>query len=391
MKNKNIRISVLTGLIAGHLFAESEQLRPFKVVNTIRFGYSDNLYRTPDGESSGFVEDTVDLSFRAAFSDRTDLMVKSRLNVLDDDDGNEIYPNLYAILNHSISPRLLLSFSEYYRSGDKSGTGSVPSNGKRYNYFFNSAVVAADYVLTGKDRVSVSANHTIQRHDSRIDNLDHTTVGVQTAWQRELISQRTRSTLNLEQRRTVNDNMDNPGDMESFDATDLSAGISHTFNQKIQGTMEIGGSYIQRNFNTIDSGDATIEPLIRSGLIYSFSPKTRLTADFSTSYAPSQDNGYGGQSAMELIFGAQHELTAKLTARATARFSRGTYDKEDSQNKTRAGMEEDRMDFELALSYRISRIHFIETRIQHSEKEYSNGDEGWEENRADIGWRVELN
>jgi len=145
MKKRKLWMPVLAGLLFGQLSAQGE--RPFKVINTIRAGYNDNLYRTDDPTKSFFVTDVIDLSLHAVLSDRTDLMVKSQLTLLDDDGGSEFYPNLYAMLNHSVSSRLLLRLSEYYRSGvftnDRRG-GAPAAQDQRDSYFYNNADAMAD-------------------------------------------------------------------------------------------------------------------------------------------------------------------------------------------------------------------------------------------------------
>jgi hypothetical protein len=400
-------VPVLAGLMIGQLFADSE--RPFKVANTVRVGYSDNLYRNENKEADFFVTDMIDLSFRAALSDRTDVMMKSQLTLLNDRGGSDIYPNLYLMLNHSISPRLLLSLSEYYRSGEKSGgDANVPGRNKRYDYFYNNVAGSADYVLTGKDRLIGSLNYAVLRHDQEIDTLDYTMIGGGLTWKRELAPQRTFTTLNLRHRRVTYDNQ--PEDTATrlhleddayFDATDLSAGLNHTFNQQWQGNVEAGVTYVQPHFSDANDtsqtpsfdkaeNDPTFNPLLKAGLVYSPSPRTRLTGDFSLSHKASDDDGYGGQNTAELSLGAQHDLTAKLMAKATARFANTQYDEEDATTGTPTDETEDRMDLEFRLTYKLNRIHFLEAGVAHRETERDNGI-SWEENRVDIGWRVELN
>ena len=412
MNKGKLWIPVLAGLMIGQLFAESE--RPFKVINTVRMGYNDNLYATADGEGSFFVTDIIDLSFRAALSDRTDLMVKSQLNILTDSGDNQMYPNLYVMLNHSVSPRLLLRLSEYYRSGDKSGSGTTNQNSNmRYNYFYNKLDASADYVLTKKDRLQGSLSHEILRHDEEINSLDYTTVGGAVSWKRDLVPQRTYATLNLGQRRTTYDNQPVNttnrfylDDKAYFDATDLSAGINHTFNQEWQGHVEAGVTYVQPNFSdaivitgappvaVLDkaSNESSLNPLFNAGLVYSPSPRTRLTGDLSLKYQASDDDGYGGQNTTELRFGAQHDITAKLMAKATARFANVAYAADDNTNGNPTDQTEDRMDLELRFTYKLNRMNFLELGLRHSESEYSNSDgDSWKQNVIDVGWRVELN
>jgi hypothetical protein len=422
MHKGRLWIPVLAGLMIGQLFAEGE--RPFKVINTVRVGYNDNINTTANGKGSSFVTDIIDLSFRAALSDRTDMMVKSQFNILTESGDNRFNPNLYVMLNHSISPRLLLRLSEYYRSGDKSGSVTATGNSnERYDYFHNKIDASADYVLTRKDHLTGALSHEILRHDKENDSLDYTTIGGTVSWKRDLVPQRTYTTLNLGQRRTTYDNRQpdfttsSTGlapytntttylDDKASDATDLSAGLNHTFNQQWQGYIEAGVTYVQPDHpdsistynNTLTSiittnkadNSATLSPLFKAGLVYSPSPRTRLTSDLLLSYQPSDDDGYSGQNTTELRFGAQHDITAKLMAKATARFANVAY---DTKNATtgHANETEERMDLALRLTYKLNRMNFLELGLRHSESESSGNRVSWEQNVVDIGWRLELN
>ena len=401
--------TVLVGLVAGQIFAESE--RPIKVVNRINFGYSDNIYRSPDREAGTFVTDVVDFSLRSAFSDRTDFTLKSQLTVLNDDGGMDLYPNLYAMLNHSVSPRLLLSFSEYFRSGDKSGTDvNAADKNKRYNYFLNRAGASADYVLTRKDRLIGSANYEMQQHDKEIETLDRTTVDAGLTWSRELSPQRTFSTLNLRQRRIIYEKLLAEGQvpLDAYtDETEMSAGLTHTFNQQWQGNIEAGATYSQPwaddftyndtllGLTTVSQDNvSTLSPLFRAGMVFSPSPRTRLSGNFSLSRQASDNDAYGGQNSTELSFAAQHDLTAKLMAKATVRFANTTYDAQENitvNSTKRTERTEDRMDLEFMLIYKLNRMNFIELSALHREKDSDITDSSWAENRASVGWRLELN
>ncbi len=411
---------ILVGLIAGQVFAAGE--RPFKVVNTVRVGYSDNRYRNTNNDGGMFVTDIIDLSFRATLSDRTDITARSQINILTDTGRNQMYPNLYVMLNHSVSPRLLFGLSEYFRSGDKRGETQGANKNASYNYFYNKVEGTADYVLTDKDRLQGSLNYSIERNDKALDYLDTTTIGAGLSWKRELSPQRTFMMLNLRPSRTTYDNRQKDGVVTNglgqaitthylsnrspyTDALELSAGLSHTFNPSWQGHIEAGVTYAQRHFsdsissNTITTTVSTnqvensaLNPLVRAGLVYSPSPGTRLTGDFSLTYQQSNNKNYSGQNSAELSFGAQHDLTAKLTAKATARFSNTKYSSQDSTTTSSASdKSEDRMDLAFRLTYKLNRIHFLEAGVQHREAKYDTGNSDWSENRFDIGWRVELN
>jgi uncharacterized protein (PEP-CTERM system associated) len=126
-------------------------------------------------------------------------------------------------------------------------------------------------------------------------------------------------------------------------------------------------------------------------LVYSPSPRTRLTGDLSVSHKPSDDTGFNGQDTTELAFGAQHDLTAKLMAKATVRFASTKYDAQNSTDRSKTQRTDDRMDAELRLTYKLNRIHFLEAGVKHSELSSDAANSDWTENRVDVGWRVELN
>ena len=377
MKKRKLLIAILVGLIVGHIFAEGG--RPFTLVNTLRFGYDDNIYRRADAESSAYVRDMIDFAFNASLSDRTELVFKSRVEFRSDEEQN-IYPNLYVVLSHSVSPRLMLQFTEYFRSGDQS-TGATSG---RKNYLENKFGVNADYVLTEKDRLQLTYDNMVRRYDSAVDELDVTENSLGMFWAREIIPMRTRSKLGISQRFVDNNNRDS-----SFDATDMTAMLHHTFNQSWQGTATFGGSYVQTELPGSLEGDSRIEPLVRLGGIYSPSPRTRLNADFNYSYRASDYSTYVGQKEFEFLVGAQHDVTAKILAKALVRFMDIDYDEKDSETGG-VRSDEERLDFVAELQYKLNRVNFIELRLTHRETSYDSGSGDWDQNMVDIGWRVEL-
>ena len=410
MKNSKLLIAVFTGLIFGQIFAETEN--PVSVINTLKFGYTDNLYRNANNEKSTFVEDTVDLAFRAALSSRTDFTLKSRLNVLDDKGGNNIYPNLYLLLDHTISPRLVVGLTEYYRSGDKSGSVSVGPlrQNRRYNYYENKVGAKADYILTQKDRLSATASYRILRHESVAKEYDSTTIGAGISWKRDIILQRTSMSLNLHHSKTDHDNspVNNTTvfpfaiyneHSSSEEQTDLSLGFSHTLNQDWLATITGGASYVQPDYPDYlnafgpqkGNEDPYWAPLVKAGVVYSPSPRTRFNGDFLYIHSgDTGDNGYGSQQKTEFSFGAQREITAKIVAKATARFTTLKYSQgKNGYSTTIQDNTENLTTVDFKVSYRLNRIHFLETGYKYARKE-SDRYQDWTENRVHIGWRVEL-
>jgi len=413
MKKRKLLIPILAGLIVGQIFAEGN--RPFSIINTLRFGYDDNVDREEDGSGSAYVEDILDLAFNASLSDRTDLVVKSQIRFKSDSES-KIHPNLYAVLSHSVSPRLMFRLSDKFRAADKtSGT-----SGGRHDYFKNTLGASATYVLTQKDRLELFLSHRIAQHDEEIEDDDYTTLSAGISWARDIRPQRTRSKLNLTARTTEYDKRSSDGarrvagaiqtleyasDTSGYDALDLTLEVNHTFNPKWQGTIEGGFTYVmpdKRDYRITETNGVSIVPInekadnsayfapvLKLGATYSPSPRTRFTGNYSHIFSESNDSDYIGQTADEFRFGIQHDVTAKIMAKATARFLNTTYDKADHETDTERA-DEERMDLEFRLTYKLNRLNFLEMGLRHSEKSYDDGVGDWVQNRFDVGWRVEL-
>lgn len=391
MKKKQLLFAVLAGLIFGQLFAEGD--RPFTLINTIRVGYDDNVNRDANARSSSYIKDIVELSFRASLTDRTDLMFKSKYTFNSDSEENNFLPNIYAVLSHSVSPRLLLQLTEFYKTGEKT-TGNVSGD---QEYFENTLTFSPTYVLTPKDRLGFSLSHMIRQHDDLIDDEDVTTVEGGVSWKRELNPQRTRASISLKQRMVEYDNRNS-----SYDATEFTGEIGHTLNPEWHATVAAGFTHVRPDFpdyfvvsggttNLVNADNsARIEPYFSGGIAYTPSPRTRLTADYSHRYKESENSNFGGQTAQEIRFGAQHDFTAKIMGKLTARFLDTTYDDSDRETDV-ARSDEERMDLILYFHYKLNRLNFIELNLRHSEKSYSIGSgRDWEQNMIDVGWRVEL-
>jgi len=380
MKKRKLIIPIFAGLIVGQIFAEGS--RPFSLSNTIRLGYTDNVYRQADGESSAYVEDILDLAFNASFSDRTDLVVKSQLRLRSDKELT-VYPNLYAVLSHSVSPRLMFRFSEYLKSGDRTDGRQVEDD--KNDYYMNNLGVVSTYVLTEKDRLEFSLDHQMSRYSEEMEIDDATTIGAGISWAREIRPHRTSAALSLRQSWTEYENRDS-----SYEQTDLWTGLNHTFNQQWQGRINGGVSYIAPDFGSSAETDSTLNPLFNAGLTYLPSPRTRLTGDFSHKYTMSTYSQYGGQTDSSFILGVQHDVTAKILAKATARFTQTEYDADDKEVGTGEDTTDEYFDLNFRLTYKLNRLNFLELGLRHRDRAYDDGVNDYTENMFDVGWRVEL-
>ena len=239
-------------------------------------------------------------------------------------------------------------------------------------------------MLDEKNRLSASVNHGVERNDGVLDSLDYTQVGVGLAWLRTIRPQRTRAKLALDHTMMEYDNRDS-----SYDSTDVSLEVNHTFNQSWHATVMGGITYLQPDFGTLADSSADVAPLFSLATTYSPSPRTRFTGRFLQRYGVSSSSSYGAMNSQEYRIGVQHDLTAKILAKGTIRFLDSQYDSGD--NETGGGKsDEERMDLIAELRYKINRLNFLELRLMHSEKTYDTGRGDWDNNSIDLGWRVEI-
>jgi hypothetical protein len=386
MKNKKLIVSVLIGMLAGQIFAEGD--RPFTIINTLRVGYDDNVYRTTnDQEKSAYIRDIIDLSFRAALSDRTDLTFQSRFDYNSDKEQN-FYPNLYAILTHSASPRLLLKLSNKFESNS---TTSATRSGK-YNYLINTLSFVPSYVLDSKNSLSTPVSYAIKRHEQIAEQLDYDTVSAGVTWKRQLVPQQTWAALSLSQKMIDYINRDSKNEI-----TFASATVSHTFNPTLQGKLGAGVTYNQSDFSIQLPGGSSrtitsdgVNPYFIAGLVYSPSPDTRFTADVTQQYQESDSQLYAGKNTQSLSLGFQHDFTARIMGKATASYARSDYDNQDNEVVNKNDLSEDYVQLGVRVNYKVNRNNFIELGLTRREKMYDNGNLDWDQNRVDIGWRVTL-
>jgi hypothetical protein len=178
----------------------------------------------------------------------------------------------------------------------------------------------------------------------------------------------------------------------SNDQTELTAGLSHTFNPQWHGRIEGGATYVSPDYGPNASNDNELNPVVIAGLTYTPSPRTRITGDFIHRYKESDSESYGGQTSTEYRLGLFRDITAKLSARALASYTEKEYDGNDNEQGTGGKSEDDRLTLGLRFFYKLNRINTLELGYKHTEKNYkgSSTANDWDQNMVDVGWRVSL-
>ncbi len=371
MKSKYYVLPVLVGLIAGQVFAEGS--RPFKVSNTLRFGHDDNVEKKADGKSSSYVEDVVVLSYLASLSDRTDFKVNSKLTVRNDTE-NDFHPNIKALLTHSVSDRFMIRLSEFYKQDDKTNQNS---DGRK-NYRLNKFGVNTTHVLSEKNRLDFLFSHEIARHDTLIEGDDYTKLEGGIKLSTELVPSKTSVTFGFTERETRYDKRDT-----SLRQSEPVVTLNHAFNQDLKGRVKAGCTY-SRPSGAIDS---SVDPLFGTGLTYSFSPKTKLSADYVYKTSQSGMQGFYSQTAHDIRVGFKQEVTAKIKAEAEVSFVDTSFDDSEVGG---ASTGDENLKCDVRLSYQMNRINFFEVGVSHTRVEFDSGVGDWDQNRFDLGWRINL-
>jgi len=421
---KNMRIILvavtMTGVMAGHIFAEGEL--PFDLINTVRVGYDSNIKRKSDGKSSAFVSDTIDLSLQTALSSRTDFIFRIRETFKRDRD-TEQYGDLYALLNHTVSPRLTLKVSEQYKNRDMSGETDSNDQNK---YHQNDLSLTADYVLGAKTRLSFFGKSKIRRFEegNSVIKSGLFTVGTNTVtgyyqggdpqdlnttgWtvggsiRRELIPQRTHASLSAAYDILNHENTD-----RGWTSFNLKGEVAHTINTEWQGSVYAGANFANHQHPEINWGNnstntammtnvykradtTAIDPQFGAKLTYSPSPRTRISAAFDHSTKESLDTGYGARENDALTFSLQHDLTKKTMLKGVLRFAKNTHDEKTHDGSSAEEKKDEQMDLKVILSHKLNRIHFLEARYQYTQKDREDSGGDWERHIVDIGWRMDI-
>lgn len=379
---KALLIAMLVGAVAGQIVADGE--RNWSLTNTLRVGYDDNLYRSNRNEDdSFFIKDILDLGWRASLSDRTDISLKTQLIGLVDEDAN-FYPNIYAVLNHAVSPRVLLSLSDYFRHDDRTGEVVDGKSDERYNYYYNRVQLDSSYVANEKTRIQLSLANAIERGDTEIENYDTTRNSVGLSVGRELQPQQTRLNLGVNFSTLEYENIDS-----DYDQMTASAELGHTFNPQWSGVVGGGVDFIDANYRERPD-DSYSQPRANIGLTYTPSPRTRISGSYSYQYETANNTNYIGSANQEVRLGVQHDLTAKVTLQGTARLQERNYEEEDQQTTGAVpSADEERVVLAARVSYKLNRNHYLEAGYEFADVNRDTGDD-WQQNKVDIGWRVEI-
>ena len=186
------------------------------------------------------------------------------------------------------------------------------------------AGVDGEYAVTEKSKVGLGADYSRTQYKGNVfADQENYTVPVDYYF---AISEKVDLSAGLQYRQTdVNDLSGGNSDSEDYY---LNVGARGEFTPKLSGKFSVG--YLLREPDASGADDESSIG-VKAGLVYGYSPKTRLTLDLSNDFETGADSA--GIETSSITFGATTSITAALSATASIGYSKyeylGTSDRED--------------------------------------------------------------
>jgi hypothetical protein len=399
MLNKKIYLLLAVCLVSGSAFAQAERderERVFRVQNSVRVGYDDNVYQTKKKDGTGFITDIINISGKLNFSSRTDMLLywQPEFRYRFDADPNFVnYQDLYARLNHALSQRTFLRISDRFRYQDKEGqTGIITSENQ--NYIENDLMGALDVNLNSLSQVNLGAGYLFRTWDdenygeTRGNDFDQYTLNG--SYIRELRPNTTTGMLGANYT-----DLEYEGSRGGYDALALFLGADHNFSPSVFGNIRAGATFSEVESKMFLSGEKETNdntaPYLQAGLNFNPTARTSLNGSLGYSVYRAENSFYNAQDRFNLGIGLRHDLTGKISLSSAISYIHSVYDSEYARGG--GGIVGDATDdyfkFSLRGSYQINRNNFVDAGYEFSNRSSDELQE-YDRNRVDIGWRLRL-
>ena len=389
---------VVLALGSAAVFAAKDS--SFKIQNSVRVGYDDNVYQSGDNEQdTAFISDIANISGTLTFSDRSEMELywQPEFRYRFDADPKMItYQDLYARLSHAVSQRTFLEISDRFRYQEKDGRSDL---GQTYdqNFFENDLMGALDFTLNAQSQIKVGGGYefrtweddaygewdpTIARSGNDYDQLK-----ANGSFVRELNKGTTYGLVGVNYLDHEYD-----GARGGFNSTTLYGGVDQIFSPNLSGTAQLGYSFssVDSSDGTVSNSEDTSSPFLQAGLDYKAAERTSINGSLGYSLSQSQNSIYNASDAFDVALGVRHDLTGKITLSSTLSYVFSLYDSAYSAWGLEDA-EEDYIRFNVRGSYQINRNNFVDVGYEFSYRD-SDSDflQEYTRNRFDIGWRLRL-
>jgi len=387
--NRVTVIVVVIGLSLLCATAHAAQERSIHVSNSLRVGYDDNVYHDSKDTSSMYITDILQISAKAVFSARTDLLIyyQPQVTYREDAADNEVimYHLFYAKLNHAISERVFLGVSDRFNYRDDDERNSAFSTVDDLSYWENNVQVSLSFILNSLSQLTVAGGNELRRwSDSTYAKVqDYDEYFASAVFQRELRPNTTYGYLGANYADLEYDSSARGG----YEVITAYGGVGHNFTPNVNGSVNAGYS---RSKVDGTSDDETSAPYFSGSLQYNPSARTALNAALTHSLSTSENSVYNIQESTGLHIGLRNEFTGRITGVAGFGYTMSDYDGSQAVGTTpKMDNEEDYLRFSTRLSYQINRIHYVDAGYEYSTRD-SDLYTDWNRNRVDIGWRFKL-
>ncbi len=396
MSMGKVCISLAVLMVSMPAFSAKE--RSLRVQNTVRVGYDSNVYQNDaNKESSAFITDIVNVSGKATFSSRSDILLYWQPEFRYRMDANPkfiTYQDLYAKFNHAVSERTFIQVSERYRYQNKDGQSGLSQAGNQ-NYRENDLMGSLDYTMTALSHIKVGAGYKIRLWDNDgygewnsvagTGGNNYDQIRLNSSYVRELRPETTTGVLALNYVDHAYD-----GSRGGFNSTTISGGVDQNFSATVVGTARLGYS-----FSKVDNGQGssdTSSPYFQVGLDVNSTARTSFAGTFGYSLGQSQNAYYNAQDSFKLDLGMRHDLTGKIELASSVSYTYSLFDGDyynNNNNLLVGDAKEDYISFKVRGTYELSRNNFLDVGYQFSTRSSDSANlTEFDRNVIDVGWRL---
>ena len=395
MNKRTFQVLAAISIASSATFAAKERVVRFQ--NHVRVGYDDNIYNTNEKTGSGFITDIVNLSAKLNFSSRSDALFYWQPEFqfrFDADPESVVYQDLYAQLNHAISPRAFLTLSDRFRYQQKEGqtgaAGGGPSDFKQ-NYIENDLMGALDYTLNDVSYMRLGGGYEFRTWDdssygSEGQNNDFTQLKANGSYIRQLIPNKTEGLLGVNY---VDHEYE--GSRGGFDSFGLFVGADQNFTPDVTGFGRVGFSMNSVDGGSTGSSNDSTTPYLDAGLEVNATARTSVNASMGYSIYRAENTFYNAQDRFSIGFGARHDITAKINLAASFSYIHSEYKADYSAGYQPVGDAKDNyVTLALRTSYQVNRNNFLEAGYLFKSRSATGGLNEYDGNRIDVAWRLRL-
>ncbi len=406
MTNRAQRIGIglllATFCVPWSVMAQAAAYKNWDVKNRLRIEHDDNVFTSSENELKSWkLIDQVDLGYNLSMENTLlSLHWRPALIMWENRPGDDqSFDSAFdASFNHVLSPRWSLSLKDTFRFSENPEQVDRGVTVRQKNEFlYNALLGAASHLFNPKTRLELAGRWVTLQYDeddqiAQFNDYDLYVGGLtlQHSWKPETAFS---ADVRLESLEYATPERDS-------DTLSLGAGLEHTFNPGLLGSVRVGHQSRDFKSETVLQNDSTL-PFFDLSLTYLPAPATRLTVGSSHSLFESDVYPYSSTDRSRSFVSLGHDFSASVSGYLTGSYTRNEYSANEAANSAlidpntgqpafiiRDG-EEEWYQFSARLSYKISRRNSLEINWQYTDVE-SDVRENFKRNRGGVGWVLRI-